>query len=79
VGEIEQSVSNANDKKNGKGMIRWQNGNIFEGTFANDVMQSGNFIESGKSVTLTITSGVATLGGQSGTFNMNDGTFTQNP
>ncbi len=81
VGEITPSSSNANDKKNGKGMIRWQNGNIFEGTFANDVIVTGILItDSGKTKkTLIITSGVATLGSKSGTFNMDTGTFTQNP
>ena len=80
VGEIIQTSSNAYDKKNGKGMIRWQNGNIFEGIFTDDVINNGNFIESGKpSAKLTITSGSATLGSKSGTFNMDTGTFTQKP
>jgi hypothetical protein len=81
VGEIIQTSSNAYDKKNGKGMIRWQNGNIFEGTFANDVIVTGILItDSGKTKkTLTITSGVANLGGKPGTFNMDTGTFTQKP
>jgi hypothetical protein len=92
VGGIETSTSNSNrELKNGKGMIRWKNGNIFEGTFANDVMQSGNFIESGKpsaKLVITITGAAtgialdkipATLGSKSGTFDMDKGTFTQNP
>jgi hypothetical protein len=94
VGEITQDNSNSTngnrDLKHGNGMIRWQNGNIFEGIFTDDVINNGNFIESGKpSATLVITSGAATgvatdkipatLGGKPGTFNMDTGTFTQNP
>jgi hypothetical protein len=77
VGGITKSASN-NDLKDGNGMIRWQNGNIFEGTFTNDAIVSGNLItDSGKiKKTLTITAGVASFDGKQGTFNMDTGTFT---
>ena len=62
-------------KKHGKGMMRWANGSIFEGTFANDFIANGSF--NGQPLTITdATSGVATLDGADGTFNMVTGEFT---
>jgi hypothetical protein len=62
-------------KKQGKGMMRWANGSIFEGTFANDFIENGTF-NGQPLVSSNATTGTATLDGTAGTFNMDTGEFT---
>jgi len=49
--------TDSNGKKQGKGMIRWTNGNIFEGNFDNDAINDGKLITfpSGTTTTTLIT------------------------
>ena len=68
-----------NGQKNGKGMMRWANGSIFEGEFANDFITNGTFRKNdGTSNNLinNATTSVATFYGSDGTFNMDTGDFT---
>ena len=68
------------DKKEGKGMMRWANGSIFEGTFANDSIKTNvDGIFNGNPLIITNANGTATLGGAAGTFNMDTGEFTPTP
>jgi hypothetical protein len=67
-------------KKEGKGMMRWANGNIFEGTFANDSIEKGTFRKNDGTtdnlVSSNATTGAAKFGTVDGTFNMDNGKFT---
>lgn len=70
-------------QKQGNGIMRWNNKNVFEGTFANDAINEGNFIQFGISVTApqklimkNATNGDATLDGVVGTFDSVSGVFT---
>ena len=74
-----------NGQKSGKGMMRWENGNIIEGIFENDsikINEDGTFIKNdGTSGTLIITNNTnpdasdAEFDGTPGTFNMITGEF----
>lgn len=65
-------------KKQGKGMMRWANGSIFEGTFANDFIANGTFNKQ-DIVVSNATTGAAKLGTDDGIFNMVTGEFTPTP
>jgi hypothetical protein len=62
-------------KKQGKGMMRWANGSIFEGEFANDFIANGTFNRQ-PLIAATGATGQATLNGADGNFNMVTGEFT---
>ena len=70
-------------QKQGAGVMRWNNGNVFEGTFANDAIDEGDFIQSGIGVVkkLKMTNpikGDATLDGVVGIFESVGGEFVPN-
>jgi hypothetical protein len=67
-------------QKQGAGVVRWNNGNVFEGTFANDAIVEGDFTEFGIGVPhkLKMTNAIkgdATLDGVMGIFDSVDGVF----
>jgi hypothetical protein len=67
-------------QKQGAGVMRWNNGNVFEGTFANDAIDEGDFIQSGIGVPhkLKMTNAIkgdATLDGVMGIFESVGGEF----
>jgi hypothetical protein len=66
------------DKKYGEGMMRWANGSIFEGEFANDSIKiNEDGIFNGKPLKITdANTGEAVFDGVDGTFNMVTGEFT---
>jgi hypothetical protein len=68
------------NQKNGKGMMRWANGNIFEGEFVNDSIKTNvDGIFNGKPLKITdANTGAATLDGAAGIFDMNTGEFKPN-
>ena len=67
-------------QKQGAGVMRWNNGNVFEGTFANDVIVEGDFTQSGIGVPhkLKMTNAIkgdSTLDGVVGIFDSVAGVF----
>jgi hypothetical protein len=72
-GTLYVGETNGNQKQ-GKGMMRWANGSIFEGTFANDFIANGSF-NGQPLVASNPTSGAAMLDTDTGIFNMVAGEF----
>jgi hypothetical protein len=67
-------------QKQGAGVMRWNNGNVFEGTFANDAIVEGDFTEFGSGLVkkLKMTNAIkgdSTLDGVAGIFDSVDGVF----
>ncbi len=67
-------------QKQGNGVMRWINKNVFEGTFANDAINEGNFVEFGatskKLIMTNAANGEATLDGVVGIFDTVGGVFS---
>jgi len=75
VGELDPAK-----QKKGAGVMRWNNGNVFEGTFANDAIVEGDFTEFGSGLVkkLKMTNAIkgdSTLDGVAGIFDSVDGVF----